>query len=80
MNMQLDLNIIYTIEATKNTVKTYFDWLGYSMNDKQCFLIWSELKPEKSIVMLSNTFIKNKLLKPLILTQIFKEMEELGLD
>ncbi len=46
-----------------NTNKVYFNPLGFYLQGKKCFSIWSDSNPKKELFTASETFIKNNLIK-----------------
>jgi hypothetical protein len=50
-------------QDTKETRKVFFECNGYSLGGKRCFSTYSELEPNKELIMLSDNFIKNQLTK-----------------
>ena len=58
--MQLQLNTTYKrVLPGKNTKTLFFEWLGYSLNGLERFLIWSDTDLKKEAISLPKRHISD---------------------
>ena len=52
--MDLQLKQVYKLENYHNDAVLFFEWLGYSLNGVERFLVWSNKDNRKETISLTN--------------------------
>jgi len=61
---KMEINEMFILKGNGVTTKdVFFKFLGYELQGKKCFAIWSKEKPEKSMFTASQNFINKNLIK-----------------